>query len=162
MTLPAIGDPAYPTDLDELNRLVWVNGTANIATVSGIGATETTVVTAPSFTYEADTAYKVEAGGLFVVSAAPNTPMFQIRKTNTSGQVLLPQWRWPGAGTAAHGFAVVGHFQVGGSSISAALVLTATGAGTYSTEVRGATQPTWINIYKVENATNLSWAPTLV
>lgn len=163
MTLPAIGDPAYPSDLDELNRLAWVNGTANIANVTGVSSTETLLVTAPSFTYEANTAYQVQLGGLVRVSVANNSPMFQLRKTNVSGTTLMTQARWAVAGASAtHGFNFIWHFQVGGSDVTAALAATVTGAGTYTTDVMGATQPTWINVYKVENATNLSWAPTLV
>jgi hypothetical protein len=164
MTLPGIGDPAYPTNLDDLNRLAWVNGTANTADVASVSTTEGVLVTAPSYTYEANMAYQVQLGGLVRISAAsPNTPMFQLRKTNATGATLGPQGRWPVVSTGTnHGFNLTWHFQVGGTAVSAALCATLTGTASYVATCSGTVLPTWINIYKVENATNLSWAPTLV
>jgi len=163
MTLPAIGDEIYPSDLDELNRVVWVAGAANVANVAGVTTTETVVTTLSTTTFEANTAYKIEVGGLVRVSVANNSPMFQLRKTNASGQTLGIQARWACcSANASHGFNLIWHFQVGGTAVSAALVATVTGAGTYNTDIRGADSPTWINAYKIESAANITWPTTLV
>ena len=164
MTLPAIGDEIYPSDLDELNRVVWVNGTANVGDVTTVSTTETALVTAPSYTYEASTVYKVELGGLVRISAAsPNTPMFQLRKTNASGTLLCSNGRWPVVSISTnHGFNLIWHFQVGGSAVAAALCATLTGTAAYTATCAGSVQPTWINIYKIESAANITWPVTLV
>lgn len=55
---------------------------------AAIGATETVVLTCPSTTYRAGRCYRVSIGGRVSVSAGPNAPIFNVKKTNTAGQTL--------------------------------------------------------------------------
>ncbi len=160
--MTAIGDPTYLTDLDDLVRVKWVNGVALTSDLTTSSTTELLLMTVPSMTYEADTAYKVEIGGLVRVSVASNSPMFQLRKTNAAGTLISGNARWPVIPASTnHGFSLAWHFQVGGSAVAAALAVTLTGSGAYTATVPGSVEPAWANVYKVESAANMSWAKTL-
>jgi len=158
----AVGDIVYPTDLDEYDRVRWVAGGALTGSAGPtVGTTELAVLTIGSATYEANTAYKFIATGPASVSTGTNSPLFRVRKTNTGGQ-QLDGWRTLIATGAVHGTHYTGYFQVGGSAVAAALCLTMNGTAGYTVSIGASgTAPCTLNVYRVGDAADFSWAPTL-
>ena len=133
--------------------MAWINGTGTTAASGAIGATETVILTLPSFTYKANVAYSMIVSGGVSVSVANNTPLFRFRKTNTSGQVF-DQWREPViAAATSQRLSYLTYFVVGAADVTAVIVLTATGSGAYNVTMQAsATTPATLNVFRAGDA----------
>lgn len=138
----------------------WVNGTTltvNSGPITG-AATETVIITLPEYTHKAGRAYKLEVSGLFNVSVSPNRPVWQIRKTNNVGQSLKTA-DVGAVNTGQHSVDFACHFTVGGTDVTAELVVTLSSAsGTFSVTQLA---PTEVNVYEIGAATNKPSSPVL-
>lgn len=169
------GDPTYASDINDIltalalvaDAVVWVNGVGSTSSSSAIGATETVVLTLPSYTYKANTAYEFKLHGAVTASVATNSPLFRFRKTNTAGQ-QFDTARVACISTSAHGIDYSCTFQVGASDVTATLVVTLTGAaGFNATLVAAATSPSVCDINRIGAQGGIpsaiaAYAPTLV
>jgi|SRR6185503_14104635 len=107
------------------------------ATTSAIGTTETVFTTAPSGTYKANTAYKLEFKASYVMSSATSYPYFWVRKTDAAGQTIADFYRQPTPGVASQpmGFSLYSYFTIGGSDVTATLVgVTRASSGTVTVQ----------------------------
>lgn len=155
----AAGDRIYASDFTGVK---WVNGAGIVASSAAIAATETVVITLGTFLYKAGRAYKVLTAGGATASVANNTPLFRIRKTNAAGQ-QIDAFRSISISTASSPVHYSSFFRVGGTDVSAALVLTLTGAAGFNAVLTAAaTSPASVNVYEQEDAAGFGWAPTLV
>jgi hypothetical protein len=151
--IKGVNDASFP--------MIWRFGNASTSDSSAIGSTETTVTTVSSATYKANRAYRLEFSGGLSVSVTSQNPAIKVRKTNTSGQILS-QVRVAVLGNATlHGFHHSQIFQVGGSDVTAAMVLTLTGSGSYNVTGLGATEPLALHFFEIGAASSFSWATTL-
>jgi len=139
----------------------WWSGSGSSSDVTGIGSTETTVLTVSSFTYKANRAYRVEYFGGTSVTVSNNTPNFKVRKTNTSGQILSQIRVACLASATMHGFHASNVFTVGGTDVTAAMVLTCTGSGSYNASVVGSQEVTGLQFYEIGAASTYAWATVL-
>jgi len=161
------GDITLASDINNLEALTWVTGQGVTASSAAIGATETVVLTAPSYTYKANSAYRISLHGGVTVSVATNTPLFRFRKTNTAGQ-QFDVCRVPCISTSSHGVTYDAMFQVGGADVTAVIVATLTGAaGFNATLTAAATSPCAMDIFRVGREGGIyaglaGWAPVLV
>jgi len=160
---PAVGGYVYDTDLDDLDRVVFVEGVGATADSSAIGSTETVVLTVPSTTYKANTAYRIEFAGTVSVSVADNSPNIKFRKTNNAGQQFCSTFTTCHTITVGYGARTEAYFQVGAADVTAVIVMTLTGSGSYNAKmVASSTSPGTLNVFKVGPAANYTFAPTLV
>lgn len=141
--------------------IAQVSSTANS---SAIGTTETVVSTAPSTTYKAGRAYKVQVNGAYIQSTTTSYSAWKIRKASASGTILIDFPR----------VSVVGHlngtdlplkqrlFVVGGSDVTTALVLTAVSSASSTVIHQGfADCPRGFDVIDVGPASLYTGRPTL-
>jgi len=152
--IKGVNDSSFP--------IVWRYGNGSTTDTTGIGSTETTVLTVSSSTFKANRAYRLEYFGGTSVTVSTNTPNFKVRKTNTAGQILSQIRVACLANSTMHGFHAAQIFTVGGSDVTAAMVLTCTGSGTYAASVVGSQEVTGLNFYEIGAASTYSWATVLV
>ena len=147
LNVAPVGDGVITIRNNDIGR-GWINGTGATSNSASIGATETVVLTLPSYTYKAGRAYKMVVNGLLKVSAAPNAPIWQIRKTNATGQVLN-SGIFNIAGTAVgYTSGATCYFLVGGADVTASLVLTLTGGAAFNVFLNAAaTVPFTFDVY---------------
>lgn len=163
--MPSVGDFVYDTDMDELERVVHIDGVGSTSDSSAIAATETAILTLPSNTYKANSVYFLELAGMVSVSVADNSPNVRYRKTNTSGQQFISYFTTCHSITVGYNANNRAYFQVGASDVAASIVMTLTGSGSYNAKLLGsATSPSAFNVYRVVGAdlSNFTYAPTLV
>lgn len=151
--IKGVNDATFP--------MVWRFGNGSSSDVTGIGSTETTVLTVPSATYKANRAYRLEYFGGTSVTVSNNTPNMKVRKTNTSGQILSQIRVACLASSTMNGFHASQIFTVGGSDVTAAMVLTCTGSGSYNASVVGSQEVTGLQFYEVGAASTYAWATVL-
>lgn len=92
-----------------------------------IGTSETVVCTLASATFLASTIYSVEVYGGYNMSTGSAYPYWKLRKTDASGTILCDFQRSQSPGASGLAFGINGmkeHFIVGGSDVTAVLVLT--------------------------------------
>jgi len=151
--IKGVNDASFP--------VLWRFGNGSSSDTTGIGATETTILTVSSATYKANRAYRLEYSGGTSVTVANNTPNIKVRKTNTSGQILS-QIRVACLGNSTmHGYHESQIFTVGGSDVTAAMVLTMAGSGAYNASAVGSQEVTQLNFYEIGAASLYSWATVL-
>lgn len=141
--------------------MMWRYGNGITSDVTGIGSTETTVLTVSSCTFKANRAYRLEFSGGTSVSVSNNTPNIKVRKTNTSGQILSQIRVAVLTNATMCGFHHAQVFQIGGSDVTASMVLTATASASYTTNILASQEVTALHFYEIGAASNYSWATTL-
>lgn len=115
------------------------------ASSGAIGATETSVITFPSFTFKANRAYRAVVCGLFSLSVAGNRPIFKIRKTNTAGAIIAQTGK-SSQSTGQEDMDWNGEFWIGGTDVTASLVYTAVGSGAFNVTVLSGSGVTFYDI----------------
>jgi hypothetical protein len=141
---------------------VWRFGNGRSTDQTGIGATETTVLTVASATYRANRAYRLEFFGGCSVTVANNTPDFKVRKANTTGQILSEIRIAVLGNSTMHGFHHSQIFTVGGTDVTAAMVLTVSSGASYTTSVIGTQEPIGLHFYEIGPSSSYTWATVLV
>jgi hypothetical protein len=133
-----------------------VNGNGSSSNSASIGATETSVLTIPSFTYKAGRAYEARISSeLVVLTAAPNRPAVRLRKTNTAGTQLGAYGHYVSGTSSMHFGGGTCEFYVTGSDVTAALVITLAGGAGYTVNTT-ASPPLSVSIYDIGEATSIS------
>lgn len=122
----------------------WVTGNALTIATSGIGNTETTILTIASFTWKADHIYTCELWGLCTASAVPQRPLFRIRRNSSSGTQLFQVSKPCVVASSQHDAGFVGQFKVGASDVTDTLVLTLQGSASFNAQLLS---PSILNIY---------------
>lgn len=170
----ASGAKVKSSDINNANTTTWVTGGGTTTSSSAIASgTETVILTAASYTFKANTAYKVNYhGGVSTGGGAgtTNSPLFRVRKTNNVGAQFDVARVAVYASAGSHGFNFNSFFQVGGSDVTAVIVVTLTGptAATTTTATLSAasSSPAAIDIYRVGQEGSIpaaiaAYAPTL-
>jgi hypothetical protein len=131
----------------------WVNGVdLDTSVVLAAAAPETTVMTLPAFTYRAGRVYTIEFSGLVTAGTAANIPTLRTRKTNPAGQ-RFTNGTVPCATTTPTTGDFRSKFKVGGSDVTATLVLTLQpGAAGNVTLFASATTTCTLDVYDIGSA----------
>lgn len=136
----------------------WVTGASKATAQTPAANTENILLTIPSFTYRANHAYEVVVAMEFSVSAAPNGPIFRIRRDN--GTTPIPtgteirQTRKPAIATAMHNGDFVCKFTVGAADVTTGLVLSGTSASAGFTFTQLASPICYVDVYDMGDAGN--------
>lgn len=139
---------------------------SDTANSAAIGTTETIVLTVPSATYKANTAYEILVEGGFITSAISITFYARLRKTTVAGQVIGDFQRPNEIGanpTLAHNLSLPPKiFTVGATAVTASLQFTLQAASGTVTQVANTQAPRRIDV--TERGETSAWpsAPILV
>lgn len=120
------------------------------ASSAAVGTSETTVLTVPSSTYGAGRCYEIQVRGAYNMSTGSAYPSFLLRKTSSAGAVITDFGpRLPAPGASGLGFRVnlSEYFAVGGSDVTAALVVTLAASSGTVTMVGNAQHPRRVLIF---------------
>ena len=141
----------------------FINGAGFTSNSASIGATETSVLTVPSSTFMAGHAYSIKLTGMVAASVAANNPVLRFRKTNPAG-TQIDAWRvYCNNLNAAYNAHFEAFMWIGGSDVTASIVLTLQGSAGFNAFMNGgAGSPYSVTIWDAGDAANVSgWATQL-
>lgn len=131
----------------------WLTGFSSTTSSAAVTA-ETVVVTLPSATYRANSAYRLTLSGGVTMSSTTAQASWAVRKTNVSGTTVLQWPRTPvlGSTLAADLFLSPRYLIVGGADVTTALCLTAAATSGTVTHAAAALFPRGLDVHYVGTA----------
>jgi hypothetical protein len=147
---------------DSTRPVTQITATSDSGSVSSVS--ELLILTVPSFTYKAGKAYKINVQAGVKYGATATGMYLRVRKTSTAGQVVADLQRVPFAGFTGVAIGVDREriFVVGGSDVTATLVLTAQTTANTGTVEGTSTAPRAVYIYEAGVASDYPAASVLV